>query len=130
MIRRTFLASALTLCTAAAVVSACSDDPEVLPCAKDSGASSIAGGLTIHYQATTSGGGTWTGITYTTDAGDIVVNNPTFPWEIDVTNATAPARIQGVGSVTGSGSAIIEYSATGDGGRAESDEEGCNLNVN
>lgn len=128
MIRKTFLASAFTLCAAAAVLGACSDDPEVLPCTKDTGASTISGDLTIHYEATASGGGTWTGIVYTTDEGDVTVTSPTLPWEIDVTNATAPARIQGVGSVTGSGGAIINYSANGGEGRTETDQVGCNLN--
>ena len=85
-------------------------------------------GLTIHYAATASDGGTWTGLVYTTDAGDVTVTSPALPWEIDVTNATAPARIQRVGSVTGSGGATISYSANGGEGRTESDEVGCNLN--
>jgi hypothetical protein len=130
MIRRTFLASALTLCAAAAALSACSDDPEVIPCDRTAGPSTITGDLAVHYQASATIGGALTAIIYASDTGNVTVTSPSLPWEVDVNLATAAASIQGIGSVTGSGSVLVEFTADGGEGRTESDNDGCILNVN
>ena len=126
--RRAFVGAALTLCSAAVVLSACSDDPETIKCEQTAGPSTISGDLAIQYSASATVGGAISQITYTTDAGNVVVNNPTLPWEFAVTNVTAPAQISLVGTVTGSGSVLVEYDANGGVGRTETDDDGCVLN--
>jgi hypothetical protein len=124
---------ALTLCAAALTLSACGDDSSgsdnTLPCGLDTGNSAIVNNLSVGYSATLSGAGTVSSITYTTDAGDEVVNNPTLPFQANVTLATLPARIRAEGSVT-TGTLTIGYTATGSPNRLEQDSQTCEQNNN
>lgn len=125
--RRLFMGGAIVLAPAAFTLGACSDDgggSNTTPCNLDTGASSISGNLAVHYEASTTGNGTLSSITYTTDAGNVVVTTPTLPWEIDVTLATAQARIRAVGGVS-SGSIEIQYQADGGPGNVEQGQNSC-----
>ncbi len=76
------------------------------------------------YSASLTGSGTVTSITYATDAGNVVVNNPTLPWQVSVLNVTSPASISAAGSVT-TGTITIGFNAVGAPNRAEQDEATC-----
>lgn len=123
---RPFVTGALALCAVVFTLSACDDDngDGTLPCAIDTGNSEISGDITVSYSAALTGSGTVTSITYTDNSGDVVVNDPTLPFQANVTLATLPARIRATGSVT-SGNITISYSATGAPDRAEQDSETC-----
>ena len=124
---RILTASALALCAAALTLSACSDDNNggsTTPCNLDTGASDLSGNLAVHYEASTTGNGTLSSLTYATDAGNQVVVNPTLPWETDVTLTTARARLQAVGNVS-SGSIVIEFQADAGEGNVEQEQNSC-----
>jgi hypothetical protein len=125
--RRMLTRKALAVGAAALVVSACGDgggSNNTLPCGIDTGNSSIAGGLSVAYTASLSGAGSVTSITYTDNSGDVVVTNPTLPFQASVTLATLPARIRASGSVT-TGAITIGYNATGAPARQEQDSQTC-----
>ena len=129
---RLLVTGALALCAMALTVSACSDDDNgdnTLPCGLDTGNSEISGDITVGYSAALTGAGTVTSITYTDNSGDVVVTNPTLPYQANVTLSTLPARIRAAGSVT-SGSIVIGYSATGAPDRAEQDSQTCDQIAN
>ena len=125
---RLLVTAALTLCTAALTLSACGDDSSgnnnTLQCGPNTGNSSISGNITVTYSASLAGSGTVTSVTYATDGGDVVVNNPALPWQISVVNATSPAAIRAAGSVT-TGTITIGYNAVGAPDRAEQDTATC-----
>ena len=123
---RALLGGALALCAAVLTVSACSDDNNDggTACTMDTGASDISGNLTVHYEASTTGNGTLSSITYATETGNQVVVNPDLPWETDVTLATVHARVQALGSVS-SGSIEIQFQADGGEGNVEQGENTC-----
>jgi hypothetical protein len=118
------LGGAIAITTAVFTLGACSDDSGSTPCNLDTGASSISGDLTVHYEASTTGDGTLSSITYATDAANVVVTNPALPWNIDITLATAHARLQATGGVS-SGSIEIQYSADGGPGNVEQGQNSC-----
>jgi hypothetical protein len=126
--RKRYLLRLATLLGAAVfALSACGDDnsgPNTLTCGPNTGNSSISGSITVAYSASLTGSGTVTSITYATDAGDVVVNNPTLPWQESVLNVTSPAAIRATGSVT-TGMITIGYNATGAGNRLEQDTATC-----
>jgi hypothetical protein len=121
------LRAAMMLAAGGLTLAACDDDnggSDTTPCNLDTGASSITGNLAVHYEASTTGNGTLSSITYATDAGDLVVTSPTLPWEIDVTLVTAPARVRAVGAVS-NGSIEIQYQADGGPGNVQQGENTC-----
>ncbi len=125
--RNLLLAGAMIFSAAVFTLSACSNDGDgsnTTPCNLDTGASSISGNLAVHYEASTTGNGTLSSITYATDAGNVVVTTPTLPWETDITLATAQARLRAVGDVS-SGSIQIQYQADGGPGNVEQGENSC-----
>jgi hypothetical protein len=125
---RLLVTGALTLCASAFILSACGDDSNggdgPLQCGLDTGNSAIFNNITVGYSATLSGAGTVTSITYTDNGGDVVVDNPTLPFQANVTLATLPARIRASGSVT-TGTITIGYTATGSPDRLEQDSQTC-----
>ena len=124
---RIVLTGALALCAAVLTVSACGDDDNNgggTACTLDTGASDISGNLAVHYEAAATGNGTLNSITYATETGNQVVVNPDLPWEVDVTLATAHARLQALGSVT-SGSIQVQFQADGGEGNVEQEENSC-----
>lgn len=125
---RLLVSGALALCAAAFVLSACGDDSsgggDTLPCGLDTGNSAIFNNITVGYTATLSGAGTVESITYTDNSGDVVVTNPTMPFQANVTLSTLPARIRASGSVT-TGTLTIGYTATGSPNRLEQDSQTC-----
>ena len=121
------LRGAILLAGAVFTLSACSDSnggSNNTPCNLDTGASDIAGNLAVHYEASATGNGTLASVTYATDDGNQVVVNPGLPWEVDVTLATAHARLQAVGSVS-SGSILVQYQADGGPGNVAQGENSC-----
>lgn len=127
---RPLVVCALTLLTAALTLSACGDDNggnSPLTCGLDTGNSSITNAISVGYTATLSGAGSVTSITYTDNSGDVVVDNPTLPFQANVTLTTLAARIRATGSVT-TGTITISYNATGAPARQEQDSESCAQN--
>jgi hypothetical protein len=125
--RRRLLGGVLALCGALFTISACSNDDtgsDTTPCTMDTGASEISGNLAVHYEASATGNGTLSSVTYATDAGDQVVVNPSLPWEVDVTLATAHARLRAAGRLN-NGVITIQYQADGGPGNVEQDETTC-----
>jgi len=123
----TLVRGAILLCTAVLTLAACSDggsNNNTLVCGPNTGNSSISGNITVGYSASLAGSGTVTSITYTTDAGDEVVNNPTLPWQANVTLVSRPAAIRATGSVT-TGTITIGYNAVGAPNRAEQNTATC-----
>ena len=130
--RKAAILGGLATCALAFALSACSDDDNgggSLTCGLDTGNSEINGTLSVAYSATLEGAGTVTSITYTTDTGPTTVNNPSMPFQANVTLATLPARIQASGSVT-TGTITVQYSATGAPDRAEQDQASCSQTNN
>ena len=126
--RRVLLGQTLGLLAGAFTVGACGDDGggnnNTLQCGPNTGNSTISGSLSVAYSASLAGSGTVNTITYTTDAGDQTVTNPTLPWQASVTLATLPAAIRATGSVT-TGTITIGYNAVGAPDRAEQDTATC-----
>lgn len=126
-LNRILLGGALALSAAVMTLSACGDDSggnEPLECGLDTGESAISGDITVSYQVTLEGSGAVTSVTYTSDAGDQVVNNPSLPFSANITLATRTARIQATGSVT-TGTITAQYAAVGAPDRAEQDQVVC-----
>ena len=125
--RRVFLCQTLGLLAGAFAVGACGDDGGsngTLQCAPNTGNSTISGSLSVAYSASLVGSGTVTSITYATDAGDVVVNNPALPWQTSLVLVTSPAAIRAAGTVT-TGTITIGYNAVGAPDRAEQDTATC-----
>jgi len=125
--RRVLLGQALGLVAGALTVGACGDDGGsngTLQCAPNTGNSTISGSLSVAYSASLVGSGTVTSITYATDAGDVVVNNPALPWQTSLVLVTSPAAIRAAGTVT-TGTITIGYNAVGAPDRAEQDTATC-----
>ena len=124
---RPLVACALVLFAAVFTLSACGDDNGgngPLTCGLDTGNSDIAGSITVGYTASLTGAGSVTSITYTDNSGDVVVDNPTLPFQATVTLASLPARIRASGSVT-TGTITVGYNATGAPDRLEQDTQTC-----
>ncbi len=125
---RWLVRGAITLCAAMFALSACGDDNDggdgSLTCGLDTGNSAISNQISVGYSASLTGGGTVTSITYTDNSGDVVVNNPSLPFQANVTLTSAPARIRASGSVT-TGTLTIGYVATGSPDRNEQDSVTC-----
>lgn len=124
---RAAIQQALLLCVAVLTATACGGDGgtiNTLVCGPSIGPSVISGDITVTYSASLTGTGAVTSVTYVTDTGPVVVNNPTLPLQVTVVNATSPAAIRAAGRVT-SGSITIGYSATGAPNRAEQDSATC-----
>ena len=124
--RRAFLGTAMALCSGAFVVSACGDSDSIatLRCGPSIGPSTITGNINVTYSASLEGTGLVNSITYVTDAGPVVVNNPPLLWELTVLLVTSPAAIRAAGSVT-TGTITVGYSAVGAPDRAEQDSATC-----
>jgi len=122
------LGQTLGLLAGAFTVGACGDDGggnnNTLQCGPNTGNSTISGSLSVAYSASLAGSGTVTSITYATDAGDVVVNNPALPWQTSLVLVTSPAAIRAAGTVT-TGTITIGYNAVGAPDRAEQDTATC-----
>jgi hypothetical protein len=87
--------------------------------------SAISGSITVTYLVTLSGSSaTIASITYTAESGPVTVNNPTLPFQQNLTLLTAPAQLQLTGTVT-DGTLTAEYSAVGSPNRADSKQVSC-----
>jgi hypothetical protein len=123
------LGAGILVCATAAMVSACSDtnanQPVAKDCTLDTGASTIAGSLTVTYQVTVPDGtGTVSSLTYTADTGPVTVTNPTLPFQENLTLLTAPAQLQVVGTVS-NGTMVAQFSAVGSPNRSEQKQVSC-----
>ncbi len=123
------LVSGMLLCTAAGMISACSDStgnsPTTKDCTLDTGMSTISGSITVTYLVTLSGSSaTIASITYAAEGGPVTVTNPTLPFQQNLTLLTAPAQLQLTGTVT-DGTLTAEYSAVGSPNRSESKQVTC-----
>jgi hypothetical protein len=124
---RAAMRQAALLGVAVLTATACGGDGgtiNTLVCSPSIGPSLISGDITVSYSASLTGTGAVTSVTYVTDTGPVVVNNPTLPLQVNVVNVTSPAAIRAAGRVT-SGSITIGYSATGAPNRAEQDSATC-----
>ena len=127
--RTALLAAGSLLCATAAMVSACSDttanQPITKDCSLDTGSSTESGSITVTYQVTVQDGtGTVTTLSYTADTGTVTVNNPTLPFQENLTLVTAPARLQLAGTIKG-GTMVAEYSLVGSPNRSEQKQVTC-----
>ena len=124
--RRVLVSTAMALCAGAFVVSACGDSESIatLRCGPSTAPSEISGDITVTYSASLEGTGLVNSITYVTDAGPIVVNNPILPWQTTLLLVTSPAAIRAAGSVT-TGTITVGYDAVGAPDRAEQDSATC-----
>ncbi len=123
---RTALHQALLLSVAVLTATACGGGGTIstLTCGPSIGPSVISGDITVTYSASLTGTGAVTSVTYVTDTGPIVVNNPALPWQVVVVNATSPAAIRAAGRVT-TGTITIGYSAVGAPARSEQNSAIC-----
>lgn len=123
---RMLVGTVMALCSGAFVVSACGDDNGVptLRCGPSTAPSEIAGDITVTYSASLEGIGLVNSITYVTDTGPVVVNNPVLPWQHTILLVTSPAAIRAAGSVA-IGTITVGYSAVGEPDRAEEDSATC-----
>ena len=80
--------------------------------------------MSVSYSVTGTGDGTVSSVTYGTNAGPVVVHNPTLPW---TNNQDLSGGVQASLSVLGhidSGSLLAQYNAQA-GGSSQSDMQSC-----
>jgi hypothetical protein len=107
---------------------ACSDSsgPDTQTCALVTNASTF-GNVTIDvkYQAIGAGDGHMSSVTYTTQTGPVTEQNPTLPWEKDLTlTGGVQAQIIGSGTVK-TGGLTVEYLADAGPGNVQQEQNSC-----
>ena len=95
------------------VASACSDSDNPLDSACTIATDVSAGVGTVTYTASRTGNGTISSYTYNTDDGPVVVTDPTLPYSLTVTLATAHASAAAVGTAS-NGSITIGWQIASD----------------
>lgn len=125
--RRTF-ALLLSASIVLALAIACSDSsgPDTQTCALATQASTF-GNVTIDvkYQAIGAGDGQMSSVIYTTQTGPVTEQNPTLPWEKDVTlTGGVQAQILGSGTVK-TGGLTVQYVADAGPGNEQQEQNSC-----
>ena len=98
--RKALSLALLSLVGAALVSSACSDsdNPANSACALQTDVSDEGG--TATYTASSTGNGTISAFTYSTDGGPVIVTDPTLPYTVTAQLATARASASAVGTAS------------------------------
>jgi hypothetical protein len=118
----------LSVTIALVLAVACSDSsgPDTQTCTLTTPASSF-GNLTIDvkYQAIGSGDGQLSSVTYATQTGNVTEQNPTLPWEKDLTlTGGVQAQISGNGTVK-TGGLTVQYLADAGPGDVQQEQNSC-----
>src|SRR5580704_10369841 len=84
-----------------------------------------SGTINVQYTATQTGDGTITSLTYAGPSGNVVVNNPTFPYSVTTTVPLPAQASMSASAFFTNGTITIAYSANVGGGDVEATNQTC-----